>query len=127
LNQLAQIYKENRVYVDEWGIKEHLKREYGRTPRGVKAEDVKRGPAFYHVNIVAAVIYGNSCTERIAPMCYQKSMTGERFEHCMENNMLKCIGIGKTVIMDNAPFHRKKRLHKLARGKVRFNITYLYQ
>jgi transposase len=31
----------------------------------------------------------------------------------MENNMLKCIGNGKTVIMDNARFHRKKQLQNI--------------
>ncbi|MDR2484933.1 MAG: transposase [Treponema sp.] len=80
---------------------------------GLKAEDVKHGRTFHRVNIIAAVIYGNSCTEMIAPMRCQKSMTGERFENWMENNMMKCIGSGKAVIMDNARFHRKKQLQEI--------------
>jgi transposase len=43
------------------------------------------------------------------------------FEGWFENNLLKAIpeGEGFTVIMDGASFHRKKRLRKLARGKIR--------
>jgi len=37
------------------------------------------------------------------------------FEDCLLGEMPK----GYTVIMDNAKFHRKKELRKLARGKVR--------
>jgi hypothetical protein len=57
LKRIAEIPDENRVYVDECGINEDLKREYGRALRGVKVEDVKRGRKFHRVNVVAAVIH----------------------------------------------------------------------
>ena len=123
--RIAQIPKENRVYVDECGIKEHLQREYGRAPRGVKVEDVKRGRKFHRVNVVAAVIHGNSGTERIAPMRCQKSMTAACFEHWFENNPLERIGwTGKTIIMDNARFHRKEYLQE-ACGKSGVGLIFL--
>jgi transposase len=40
-------------------------------------------------------------------------MTGERFENWMKNTMPECIESGKTVIMDNARFHRKKQLQEI--------------
>jgi transposase len=52
--------------------------------------------------------------------CYKHSTKGEFFEQWFER-LLKLLphGEGYTVIMDNAAFHRKARLRKLARGKVR--------
>jgi transposase len=41
------------------------------------------------------------------------------FEEWFEDRLLQEIPNGYTVIMDNASFHRKKELRKLARGKVR--------
>jgi hypothetical protein len=68
------------VYIDECGIKEHLKREYGRPARGVKVEDSKRGQTFHRVNVIAAATHGETGVKRLAPKCYQHSMTGEKFE-----------------------------------------------
>jgi hypothetical protein len=62
--------------VDECGINEYLKREYGRALRGVKVEDSKRGHKFHRVNIVAAVIHGEKETKKIAPECYDGSDRG---------------------------------------------------
>jgi transposase len=39
-----------------------------------------------------------------------RAAPGERFEDRIENNTLKCIESGKTVIMDNAWFNRRKQL-----------------
>jgi len=41
------------------------------------------------------------------------------FESWFEQCLLNEIPSGCTVIMDNAPFHRKAKLRKIARGKVR--------
>jgi len=57
---------------------------------------------------------GHSCIE-----CYSHATNSEFFEDWFENNLLKEIPNGYTVIMDNARFHRKKELRKMARGKVR--------
>jgi putative transposase len=51
-------------------------------------------------------------------------MTGERFENWMENNMLKCIGSGKTVIMDSARFRGKKQLQEIC-GKAGTGLLFL--
>jgi hypothetical protein len=89
LKQITGIPKENRVYVDECGIKEHLRREYGRALRGARVEDAKRGRKFHRVNVVAAVTHGKTGRKKTAPECYTASMTGERFERWFEFNLLK--------------------------------------
>ena len=101
------------MYVDECGINTDLKREYGRCVRGKKVEDTKRGRKFHRVNIVAAQVHGAGGVKKIAPLCYQGSMTGEKFEAWVESNLMSCAPKGSTIILDNARFHRKKKLEPI--------------
>ena len=50
--------------------------------------------------------------------CYRHSTDAEFFEAWF-NKMVDELPSGCTVIMDNASFHRKKHLRRLARGRVR--------
>ena len=124
MKKLANIPLEDRVYVDECGINEHIKREYGRAAAGVKVEDCKRGRSFHRVNVVAAAIHGGNAVQRLAPECYEHSMTGEKFELWMRNTLLKRVNAGKTIIMDNAAFHRKKRLMEIC-AQADVNLLFL--
>jgi transposase len=101
--------------VDECGINEDLKREYGRSDRGLKVEDVKRGRKFHRVNVVAAQSRDADGVKRFAAECYQGPMNGERFEKWFKNCLLKDIVKGNTVIMDNARFHRKNKLEEICK------------
>jgi transposase len=51
-------------------------------------------------------------------------MNGERFEEWFEKSLLKTVGKGKTVIMDNASFHRKKQLEEACK-KHEVHLLYL--
>jgi transposase len=113
LNEVDKIPEEDRVYVDESGINEHLEREFGRAPRGVKVEDCKRGRKFHRVNVVAGQIHDEEGVRQVAALCYQGTMNGEKFEGWFEWNLLPSVGKGKTIIMDRASFHRKKNLEKI--------------
>ena len=57
--------------------------------------------------------------EYFAIECYKHTTNSDFFEDWFKNYLLKEIPKGYTVIMDNAKFHRKEILHKLARGNVR--------
>jgi len=83
--------------------------------RGQKVEDVKMGSHFERVNVIGALC----SNEHIAIECYKHSTDSAYFEDWFENYLLKEIPKGCTAIMDNARFHSKERLRKLARGKVR--------
>ena len=83
--------------------------------RGLKGEDLKRGTRFERVNVIGALCNN----EYYAVECYNHSTDAVYFEDWFENHFLKEIPKGYTAIMDNAKFHPKKRLYKLARGKVR--------
>jgi transposase len=51
--------------------------------------------------------------------CYKQNTDSEFFERWFKSCLLEKIPKGCTVILDNAPFHRKKVLRKIARGKAR--------
>jgi transposase len=103
------------VYIDESGVNTYLQREYARAPRGEIVEDVKPGQKFERINVIGALCEGNY----YGIECYKQSTDSEFFENWFENNLLKEIPKGYTAIMDNASFHNKERLRKLARGKIR--------
>jgi hypothetical protein len=100
---------ENRVYVDESGINDDVKRAYGRAPRGVMAGDGKRGRKFHRVNGVAGQTRGADGIKHLPPLCCQGAMNGVRFE----NGLLRTVEKGKTIIMDKASFHRKTKLEEI--------------
>jgi transposase len=78
-------------------------------------EDEKKGRRFERENVVGALCDGGY----FALECYRQATDGEFFERWFENRLLEEIPQGYTIIMDNARFHRKTKLRKLARGKVR--------
>jgi transposase len=78
-------------------------------------EDAKHGAKFNRVNIIGALCDG----KHSAIGCYKQSTDSKFFEYWFKGYLLPVIPKGFTVILDNARFHRKKELHKLARGKVR--------
>jgi transposase len=92
-----------------------LQREYARAPRGETVEDVTRGTQCERVNVIGAVCNG----QHFAVECYKHTTGSEFFERWFADCLLAAIPKGHTVIMDNASFHRKAKLRKLARGKVR--------
>ena len=101
------------MYVDETGIDQCLYREYGRALRGQKVKGVVSGKKFKRTNIVAGICSGRW----IAPLQYDGSTDSKLFEYWFENCLLKEIGRGKYIVLDNASFHRKACLTELAAYK----------
>ena len=69
------------------------------------------------MNVVAALCDG----EYYAPMCCQQATNSALFEEWFRDSLLPALprGEGYTIILDNASYHRKEALRKLARGKAR--------
>jgi len=103
----------NLVYVDECGIDQYLFREYARSPRGQKVIGKISGKKFKRTNIVAGLCSG----QWVAPLQYDGSTDSDLFEFWFENYLLKQVGRGKYIVMDNASFHRKAHLIELAEKK----------
>jgi transposase len=92
-----------------------LQREYGRALRGEQIEDVKQGRHFERVNVIGALCNGR----HYGIECSRQTTNSGFFEDWFVNVLLAVIPKGFTAIMDNAKFHRKAVLRKLARGKIR--------
>jgi len=109
VKKLEEIPKEKRVYIDETGKNTGLDRTHGYAPRGEKVEGMTHGRKPEKLNIVAA-----KCGEEIfEPHEYACSMNSKLFEFWFRLLLLR-MGAGYWFIMDNATFHRKTVLHKLA-------------
>jgi transposase len=91
-------------------------REHGRAERGQPVEDIRNGKQPERVNVIGARCNG----EYYAIECYKHATNAEFFEQWFERLLEQLPhGKGYTIIMDNASFHRKGKLRKLARGKVK--------
>ena len=74
---------------------------------------------FQRTNLVAAQI-GNRI---IAPMYYERSTDSAVFEVWFEGRLMPLLSPGDVVIMDNAQFHRKGELRKIAS---RYHVLVLF-
>jgi len=87
-----------------------LYREYAYAPRGVQVCGKISGKKFKRTNIVSA-----KCGDKIvAPLVYDGTTDSTLFEFWFEEMLLKTAPKGAILIMDNATFHRKKKLRELA-------------
>ena len=108
------------VYIDETGINEYLYRLYCRSKRGKKVFIEVSGRHYKRTNIVAGLLNGKV----ISPMEYGGTTDHIVFETWFVKMLLPALPSGSTIIMDNASFHRKKVLAKLAKDK-NCNILFL--
>ena len=95
---------ENLIFIDESGIDSFLHRDYARSERGQPVLAEKSGKRFARESFVAG-LYKNKV---VAPICYQGTMNSTLFNFWLSNFLLPEIGEGKTIIMDNAAFHKSK-------------------
>ena len=109
--EIIESYPQYKLYyIDECGLDEYLHREYGYSPKGEPIYGKVRGKKYKRTNIVAA-----KCGNKIvAPMIYDGTTDSNLFEYWFEFSLLKCIPKYSVIIMDNAAFHRKTKLHTLA-------------
>lgn len=108
--EIEDIPEEDMVFLDETGIQEFLCREHAYAPRGQKVYAEKSGKKFKRTNIAAAKHQG----KLIAPLQYECPMTGIFFEQWFEFQLLPILPDHAVIVMDNAAFHRKKYLRKIA-------------
>lgn len=99
------------VFVDETGIDQCLYREYARAPRGQKVIAKISGRKFKRTNIVAGICDG----KWVAPLEYPGTTDSVLFEYWFENCLLKEVGKGSVIVLDNATFHKKTILPGLAK------------
>ena len=98
------------MYVDEAGFDSYLYRPYARAPRGEKIHEKVKGRKYQRTSIVAGKIEHDI----VAPLEYKGTMHGDFFEVWFEQHLLPELSEDAVIILDNASFHRKKRLNEIA-------------
>ena len=78
--------------------------------RGEKVHERIIGRKFQRTSIVA----GKMNDKLIAPLQYSGTMHGAFFEAWFEEHLLPAVPKDTAIILDNASFHRKKRLFEIA-------------
>ena len=116
---LAFLRTTNIVYVDESGLNRYHRRELARARRGVKVRDVKPGKRFERTNVIAGLLG----SRHLAVRTYGHSTTANFFEEWFEWELLSEVPEGSIIVMDNATFHRKSKLHEIA---VRHGVVVLF-
>lgn len=117
---VAGIAPEQIAYVDETGIDTYLYREYGYAPKGQKVHCTASGRKYKRVGIVAAQLDGKI----ISPLEYSGTMDSSLFEAWFEEHLIPSLPMGTVIVMDNATFHRKARLARIALEH-RFHLVFL--
>jgi hypothetical protein len=110
LAELGKVSDSPVVYVDETGIDTCLCRGHGRSAHGKPVMGKVSGRKFKRVGVVA----GQAGKSIVAPMQYDGTMDSEVFESWFGAWLLPALPEGSVVVMDNASFHCKGRLHALA-------------
>ena len=108
-NQIKEIAKDNLVYIDESGIDLSICKDKGWGKRGSPIAAKKSGKYYKRLNIIAGFINNKS----IAPMVFNGPCNTKVFITWIEKFLLKEIKPGQIVIMDNASFHKSKRVIEL--------------
>ena len=109
----------NFVFVDESGLNREYRRLYARAKRGIKVYDKKPGKQQKRTNIIAGLMGG----KHLAVQCYEHSTTSAFFEDWFEFELIPLLPENSVVVMDNASFHRKSILWKIAE---RYGICVLF-
>lgn len=118
--EIAEIAAEEIAYVDETGIDTYLYREYGYAPRGQRVSAAINGRKYKRVGIVAAQL-GQKI---LSPMEYSGTMDSVLFEFWFEQQLLPALPPKAVIVMDNASFHRKEQLIRVAQ-KHGFRLIFL--
>lgn len=120
MEKISKICKDKIAYVDETGLDKYYYREYAYAPKGQAVHSKISGRKFERTNIIAAQVG----KEIVAPMQYKGTTDSMLFEYWFEHCLLPCLTKDSVVVMDNATFHRKNRLFRIA-SKFEFQLIFL--
>ena len=108
------------MYVDECGVERHVVRKRARAPRGVRVVGSRPGKREKRLNVAAGLCEN----EVIAPVVYDWTTKHVWFETWFEWHLCPNLRLNSVIIMDNASWHRKTALEKIA-GFYSFTIIWL--
>jgi transposase len=108
--KIAALSPEKLVYADESGMGDDERPAYGWSEKGTPCMGKKPGLAREKLNIIAGL-----CQKKIiAPLVYSMNTTATVVETWFRECLLPVLSEGMVIVLDNAPFHRKKVLEQIA-------------
>lgn len=85
-------------------------RKYGRAPIGERVYLPERGRRTKKVNIIAGLLNG----KLLCPTIYDWSTNSTWFLEWLEWYLLPLLKAGSVIILDNASFHKKSEVYRIA-------------
>ena len=101
---------ENLVYIDESGIDNTEDYVYGYCKKGERFYGLKSGVKSQRFSMIAAL----NKRKIVAPMTFEGYCDTEVFNGWFEQFLMPTLEAGQTVILDNATFHKSKKISELA-------------
>ena len=95
--------------MDEMGIVADSPIEKGWSKRNTRCYALRPGKRLPRINIIAALCEGNI----IAPLARTGKTTSEVVENWIEKELIPHLKAGQILILDNAPFYRKRAIAAL--------------
>lgn len=109
--KIKELTSKDIVYVDESGFEAHSYRPYAWSARGKEVHGERFGRGGIRTNLIA----GKRGPELLAPVLYEGTTSADLFNEWLKEHLLKELRPGSTIIMDNAAFHRKADVTKIAK------------
>ncbi len=107
LRRLISVYgADNVVYMDETGFRKHAYRPHGWALRGEKIYGDVSGCNRKNINLIMA----QRRKQYLAPMLFEFSCDSLVVNAWLEQRLVPLLENPSIVIMDNAPFHKKKEI-----------------
>jgi transposase len=97
------------VYLDEAGVEDTLDYAYGWSFKGLRCVGERLGHRTQRVSMVAAWCFG----QVLAPLTFEGYCDAALIEAWFVQQLLPVLRTGQVVILDNASFHRKKKLQQM--------------
>ena len=101
---------ENVVYCDESGFEENVFNPHVWSLKGDIVYGDKHGGYKKRINLIMA----QRKKKWLAPVLFEGNCVALLVEEWLENHLFKELKNPSLIIFDNAPFHRKKKLHEIA-------------
>jgi len=101
--------EENRVYIDEAGVDDTLCYAYGWSLKGTRCFAQRLGHRTCRISLAAALCQGHV----LAPLTFQGYGNSALIEAWFEQQLCPALQAGQVVILDNASFHKSRRLREL--------------
>lgn len=111
---------QDRIYLDESGIDQHLYRPLARSVVGTPVFGAILGKRYQRESFIAA----KAGARILAPFCYQGTCNTDLFNFWLERYLIPELKPGQVIVMDNATFHKSQKTKELL-GAVGCQVMFL--